>query len=397
MKNRLPRLLALGLVLGLLLLAGRPAPAVRAQSLYFSLPEYKLQAYVQPDGVVRIVYDLTFQNSNFGAPIDAIDVGAPNNAFQMADVTASLDGVPARSIESSPYVEYGFAVYPANPIPAGGRGTLHVEFPVRNLLYSDVTRKEYTSFRITPFWFGSEFVDGTTNLQIAVHLQPGVQPDEALYQLKPFTDKALFQDRAVVVWQANWRATDAYLVGVSFPNRGITAGIIQQSVLDLAAKWLEDNPEARFALGLAVAAAFAVAFFRFSGGTGLSVFALLGCGLAGAMALSPYLQLALIPLSFIVIVVVEVSLARRRRTYLPAIAQVEGGGIKRGLTAPEAALLLELPLSRVLGLVIFGLLKKGVLEQVKETPLAVKLAADYAAPGPKASAEATAAARQAVA
>ena len=40
---------------------------------------------------------------------------------------------------------------------------------------------------------------------------------------------------------------------------------------------------------------------------------------------------------------VEFLRRMRRPSYLPALVSVEGGGIRRGLTAPEAAVLLEIP------------------------------------------------------
>ena len=67
----------------------------------------------------------------------------------------------------------------------------------------------------------------------------------------------------------------------------------------------------------------------------------------------------------------EWLLGKRTMHYMPPIAQVEGGGIKRGLTAPEAAVLLELPIAKVLALVIFGMLKKGILRQTNADPLSV--------------------------
>ncbi len=70
---------------------------------------------------------------------------------------------------------------------------------------------------------------------------------------------------------------------------------------------------------------------------------------------------------------------RRKLPYLPPIAQVEGGGIKRGLTAPEAAALLEMPLNKVLTLIIFGLLKKGVLRQTGEEPFQVEVIREFQA------------------
>ena len=77
---------------------------------------------------------------------------------------------------------------------------------------------------------------------------------------------------------------------------------------------------------------------------------------------------------FVIIVLIffnEKSLRGKKKAYLPAIAQVEGGGIKRGLTAPEAAVLIEMPLSKVLTLVVFGLLEKGVVTVTKDDPLTV--------------------------
>jgi hypothetical protein len=76
----------------------------------------------------------------------------------------------------------------------------------------------------------------------------------------------------------------------------------------------------------------------------------------------------------------EFGMARRKPSYLPAIAQVEGGGIKRGLTAPEAAVLLELPLNKILTLVIFGLLEKEIVQQTKEEPLTLEISPEFRVP-----------------
>jgi hypothetical protein len=67
--------------------------------------------------------------------------------------------------------------------------------------------------------------------------------------------------------------------------------------------------------------------------------------------------------------VVELIRRKRRPSYLKAIVSVEGGGVKRGLTAPEAGLLLELPPNKVMTLILFGLLKKGFIKQKTADPL----------------------------
>jgi hypothetical protein len=52
---------------------------------------------------------------------------------------------------------------------------------------------------------------------------------------------------------------------------------------------------------------------------------------------------------------------KRKMKYFPPAASVEGVGIKRGLTAPEAAMVLELPLNKVITMILFGLMKKGIV------------------------------------
>ncbi len=50
---------------------------------------------------------------------------------------------------------------------------------------------------------------------------------------------------------------------------------------------------------------------------------------------------------------------RRRMQYLPPKITVEGHGIKRGLTAIEAAILMEQPLDKVLTMILFSVIKKN--------------------------------------
>jgi hypothetical protein len=99
------------------------------------------------------------------------------------------------------------------------------------------------------------------------------------------------------------------------------------------------------------------------------------CLLLGALfTLSPLVQLiAFLPLAALILL----SLSRppaSRPTYRPAQALIEGGGLKRGLTAAEAAVILEMPINRVLGVVILGLLRKGAVEIQAGNPLVAGVA-----------------------
>jgi hypothetical protein len=123
---------------------------------------------------------------------------------------------------------------------------------------------------------------------------------------------------------------------------------------------------------------FAWLFFRFTGGTGCGLFGILALLFFFVLGNSTLHLISLIALPLLIFANEMLLMMRRSRaTYLPAIAQVEGGGIKRGLTAAEAAIILEQPINRVLTLVIFGLLKKGVLRQTGAEPLTVELTEDF--------------------
>ena len=63
----------------------------------------------------------------------------------------------------------------------------------------------------------------------------------------------------------------------------------------------------------------------------------------------------------------------RKKQYLPPKISIEGHGIKRGLTAVEAALLMELPLDKVLTMMLFGLVKKNAASVVTREPLELKV------------------------
>ncbi|HKZ82367.1 MAG TPA: hypothetical protein VJ793_01780 [Anaerolineae bacterium] len=375
--KRLQELMMLSALILLSLIALTVVP-VLAQSLEFSVPEMRLRVYVQPDGSARMVYDITFANSTFGDPIDIVDIGMPHGGYDIGNMSARIGDAVLTDIRPSEFVDPGVEIHlRQHAIQSGETATLHFEFTMPDMIYQDVTRQDYASLQIATTWFDSQFVRGATDLGIAVYMLPDVQPEEMLYQLEPFTAQAVDQGRTVALWR--WeqaRASEPYKVGVSFPKRGMTR-VVEQSVFDLAVKWLEDNPNVRLLFGAATIAGFAFLYFRFTGGTGVSLFVLLAGGLVVLLFRYPAAQLLVVLPLIALILINEGALVRRRSRYLPAVAQVEGGGIKRGLTAPEAAVLLEMPLNKVLTLVIFGLLKKGVLQQVQASPLIVEVAGGF--------------------
>ncbi len=347
---------------------------VVAQDYYFGVPQVRMLVTVRPDASVRIAYEFNFRNNPRGHAIDVVDIGTPHAGYNLANVRASVDGRPLGDVRVSQYVKPGFEVHlGSGTIRPGGAGRLNVEFTMPDMVFQDTTRPDYASLRITPTWFGDQYVAGNTHLQIAVQLPEGVQPDEVLHQGLPFTEKAETPNGALVGWDfPAVRLTGPHQVAVSFPKRDMQR-VIVMSNLDLLLKWFRESPQARIALGVVFLLLFAFLFFRFSGGTGISVFAILAGGAGVLFLVSPESHLLAMPIVVGLVALNEFYLDRRKQRYLPPIAQAEGGGIKRGLTAPEAAVLLELPVAKALSLVIFGMLKKGILRQTQAEPLKVEV------------------------
>jgi hypothetical protein len=244
------------------------------------------------------------------------------------------------------------------------------------LIYQDTSRKDYASLRIKPTWFAKEFVQGTGTIWLGIHMLPGINPDEVFYQNEKFFNKVIYDGKTVAIWKWDEPAIRSHLVGISFPQRGLT-NVIKITKLDLLFKWFEEDQDARIIAGLIFLILFSILYFRFSGGTGCTLYVIFLAALCILFISKPKIHLiSFIPL-IILLVLNEQFLRKRKNKYLPPLVSVESGVIKRGLTAPEAAILLELPLNKVLTLTIFGMIKKGLLEILLPEPLTVKVAAPF--------------------
>ena len=355
-------------------LIASPGVYAAAQDYSFSVPKLQMHVVVNPDASARIVYDVTFKNNLGAHRIDVVDIGVPHKKYSLDNVSATIHGLPLGDIRHSEFVSPGFEVHLGGlAIQPGAEGKLHCEFTMPDMVFQDTTRADYASLRITPTWFGGQYITGTTELDLAVHLPKSVKPDEALHHGQEFSDKVLTDEGTSVVWR--WQGTrldGPHMVGVSFPNRDMSR-VVKVTAVGLLVKWFEESTTARVTAGVIFLVLFGIAFFRFTGGTGVTVYVLLSAGASFLFYHSPGWHLLSLPIAAVLLGINEWYLAHRQLKYMPPVAQIEGGGIKRGLTAPEAAALLELPISRVLGLVVFGMLKKGILRQVQAEPLIVEV------------------------
>jgi len=335
------RMLPIVLLLAVLALAALPlAPAAGAQDLFFSLDRNETDVWINQDGSVRLEYNLTFTAAPGAAPIDIVDLGLPTGDYSLSDIEAYVNGIQTVSIGGDYQgTGYGVALHlGAGTIRAGTTGTVRVlVYRVGGMVWTDTDDNNYASTNFAPLYFGSSYTFGTTDMTVRFHLPPGVQPEEPRWHKSPSgfpEEPATYNDeegRVVYEWNNGAAEPDReYRFGASFPRTYVDAGVIQQSP-----SW--------FSTALTAVTGFLC---------------------------SP----VVIVMGFIILVMVLSARAnaRRRMKYLPPTMQVEGVGIKRGLTAIEAAIVLETPLNKVLTMTLFGLMKKGALTVLDDDPLRVQ-------------------------
>lgn len=329
---------AAGLALALLVLAASVTGTASAQDYSFRLDRSIVDAYWESDGTLRLEYIMVFSNDSFAPPIEFVDIGLPTSAYDLGRIAATVDGLAVPHIARSPYVDPGVELgLGAGAIRPGASGTVRVSIAgVREVLYA-ADDAGYASALFSPTWFDARYVSGSTDMTVTFHLPPGVQPEEPRWFASPpgwpEAPTTGFDSEGRIVYQ--WRNPSAnghtrYAFGAAFPDRVVPASAVQQPTI----------------------------FQRLGLSTELAIGALCFVGFGLFMAFW---------------IVLSIQLDRRRKlAYLPPKIAIEGHGIKRGLTAVEAAVLLETPLDRVLTMMLFGLVRKNSARVVSEQPLRIE-------------------------
>ncbi len=325
----------------LIILISIPSSAL-AQTYYFQLEDNIVHVYWNQDGSVSLQYTMKFYNDPSADPIEFVDIGLPNYSFNENNITADVDGNPVSYISSSEYEGGGSGVAIAlgnNAIQPGQRGTVHVFVPdIQNVLFQDDDDDTYASAVFAPTWFGSSYVFGDTNVDVTFHLPPGVQPEEPRWHAAPqgFPEEPVAghdsDGRITYAWrnpEANAHTT--YKFGASFPAVYVPSETI-------AVATIADRTGINFD----------------------DIFGFLCFGCVGGF----------IALSLVLGVVNE---RKRKMKYLPPKIRIEGHGIKRGLTAVEAAILMEHPPDKVLTMILFSVIKKEAAQVISRDPLKLEL------------------------
>lgn len=322
-----------------------PTFIVYAQSYSFSLPEEFIDVYWNDDGTSSIDYLFVFVNDPNGPPIEFVDVGVPNPDYDLNSVVAYVNGIEVKNIEKSPFVDPGVAVgLGEHSIKPGDSGEVRVFIGrVRRVLYPDEQDAQYVSAVFGTSYFEPGTVRGSTDLTVRFHFPPSLKPEEPRWHKAPPDWPAEpetgvdNEGRITYEWHnpvAN--AETQYLFGASFPAQYIPP----QSVV-------KELPPSS------------------TGATSLTD--TLSC-------LTPVLVPFICFAAFAAFIVIGIISSQRRKfQYLPPKIAIEGHGIKRGLTAVEAAILLEQPMDKILTMILFSVIKKNAARVVSRDPLEIEI------------------------
>jgi hypothetical protein len=322
-----PRL-ALLLAALLVLLCALPATAT---TYLFEVPSLTVDLWPQTDGALKVRYKFIFKNLS-SDPLDIVDIGTPTGSYKLSTFSASINGAPLTEIRESEYVT-GVEVHLAPfAIKQNRTGTFVVEFIHPRMVFYDSGDEAFTSVEFGTTYFGSEYVRGSTDMTINWHFPAGVTGNQTKWHDKK-PDAMRAEGNSVVFTYRGSHASVSSMVktGVGFPAAIMAEGaIVKHTFWDSL-------------LEMFVAC----------------------CGLAASLV--PLAIFAAI--FFIAFFIPFVRRRRRLKKYLPPAIGIEGAGPKRGLTAPEAAVTLELPPDRILMMILFGLIKKGAVRVLDHDPL----------------------------
>ncbi len=320
-----------------------------AQTYSFQLTKEVVHVYWNGDGTIAIDYQFTFRNKVSADAIDFVDVGLPNRFFSLGGITADVNGKPVSV--TSDYQGQGSAGVAVElggqAIRPGKSGVVHVFIArVDQMYYPDSSDEAYASGEFSPTWFGSNFVDGTTDLSVTFHLPPGVRPEEPRYHAAGggwpgagAPEIGLDADgRVTYTWQSvAANGFTQYTFGASYPAAYLPAeAIVRTTFVDLIIGGIAS---------LFTTLAGILPFCCFGG-------IIFGMPILGA-----------------------INEHKRKKQYLPPKISIEGHGIKRGLTAVEAAILMGQPLEKVMTMILFGVVKKEAAQVATRDPLELQIAA----------------------
>ncbi len=311
MKGRNTLLILLVIVLSSTLSGGLVANReATGDTIEYHLEHQWVMIWILTDGTIDLLYDIEISCDQ--GEIRRVDVLQPVDDFTIGEAKDEK-GHTLRTESIIETDSYAARVWLSEPLSAGSTLRFTVVSNVRKMIWEDETNEGNVGMLFIPAtWRGTTT---NTNLRISIVLPRGVGKSE-VKTTETLWDNAFYDEaeegKLVVYWERNnWDPSERFECGVSFPK---------EYVENYEKKDIFDTFDILLIFGVAI----------------------LVIGLVGTAI-------------FLVIVAIVRKL---RRGYSRPIMAVESLGVRRGLTAVEAAQLLGLTPQKIVVMTLYGLMKK---------------------------------------
>ena len=184
--------------------------------------------------MVEIRYAITFTPQPGSHPVDIVDIGMPNENYDLGTARAAIAGTPLTDIRDSEYVKPGVEVHLGGSEITARPDQAPWNSPSwsRSMIYPDSDDSRFASLQFKTTWYDGKYVSGNAErIEIQFNLPPGTTPEEVKYHaLRPQrlpAERDVFTRTAASSIAGCWLdrpATVPYAVGASFP-RNLVAGV----------------------------------------------------------------------------------------------------------------------------------------------------------------------------
>jgi hypothetical protein len=290
-----------------------------AQNLSFSLDPEGVQIWINQDGSIDLLYNVTLKMDSGSSDLHWLEIGQPLRDFTIGEAVDQYGNVLQTSDASSGQ-EYKVRVQLHSTLVAGQTLGFSLMTNVAHMIYNDTMNPGHVGMQFVPAWLSMVRVP---DLRVKVFLPEGVNKNMVNTSIS--WDNADFEGgRLFVYWERKDLAAGQhdYNFGVSFPKEYVQN--------------YEPGPP----------------------GTGGSW--------------EQYALPVLVIVVFLALVVLVVVFVVKKRKYLVPSLTMETLGIRRGLTAVEASYLLDLKPPRIVTEVLYSLLQKRAV-WVESSKPSVKL------------------------
>nr|MDO8109979.1 hypothetical protein [Candidatus Sigynarchaeota archaeon] len=384
---------------------------LRADYYSFSVLNETVEVFVENDGSITIKYWIKFRNDYSAELLDVADIGFPNQYYRLDSVNASItDGgtayYPLTRIGRSSVIPIGVEVwFDGHELSYNQVETLYVECNNPQMIYEDTENASMASLEFVPTWFDSQSAgDYIYNYNLTFYFPANYLNGSQLkwheklddpywkvpeYGYKNFTSP--IEQRLFYEWNYTSITQTAHQFGASFPRAWIAEGAVQPTPVDpmlVVGVWICIFVFAGVVVLVSILYLYAkyqkkikTQYYPPVRKTASPFGGLCCCGVIVLLIvvfvfiediyyLLFFGSIALVVLAFVFVAYfLAKAIDKRRLKYEKPKLSIECVGVNKNLTVPEAAIIKNTPLGKVIFLMFFGMMRKDLVNIKQDKPL----------------------------